>query len=69
MANNKQRIGRAAKSLAFYKSEQLKEAGSVDEDTVTDLLTDLRHYCELFEIDIEAKFNRSCNHYLAEHPA
>ena len=65
-ANNKKRIARVTESLVFYKSEQLKEVGAVDRDTVTDFLTDLRHYCEKSDLDIEALFQCSCNHYLAE---
>ena len=65
-ANNKKRIARVTESLVFYKGEQLKEVGAVDRDTVTDFLTDLRHYCEKSDLDIEALFQCSLNHYLAE---
>ena len=65
-ANNKKRIARITESLVFYKGEQLKEVGAVDRDTVTDFLTDLRHYCEKSDLDIEALFQCSFNHYLAE---
>lgn len=66
MTRNEKRVKRAAKSLEFYKASQLKEAGPVDPDTVTDFLTDLRHYCERHELDVYALLDCSYNRYLAE---
>ena len=66
MAKNEKRIKRVTKSLEFYKGSQLKEAGPVDPDTVTDFLADLRHYCERHDLDVYAMLDCSYNHYLAE---
>ncbi len=66
MTKNDNRVKRVAKSLEFYKGNQLEEAGSVDPDTVTGFLTDLRHYYERHGLDVYALLDCSYNVYLVE---
>lgn len=69
---NADRWARADKALKFYKQECLKEGGSHDPDTVTDLLTDLRHYCQGMDLTSGEKGTfknsvaRSLYHFEAE---
>jgi hypothetical protein len=43
---NAERRERADKILHLYKTTALREGGPVDDETVIDLLTDLRHWCQ-----------------------
>ena len=66
MTIHAQRINRAAKALQYYKSEQLKEVGPIAADDITDFVTDLRHYCDKYEIDLAAGLSSSYRHYIVE---
>lgn len=46
---NQTRAERARQALVRYKAELLGEPGPIDEDTVTDLLADLMHFCATAE--------------------
>jgi hypothetical protein len=50
---NGERAARVSHILKAYKAGELDESGPVDSDTVQDLLTDLRHYCDRQGIDFD----------------
>lgn len=66
MPSNEERVNRITGTLDFYKRKMLGEGGPVTEDEVTDLLTDLRHYCQREAIDFEAALTMSAMHFEAE---
>lgn len=63
---NRQRGTRALGALAHYKAVEMREDGPICQDTVTDFLTDLRHYCARNDLDIEACLRMSQEHHQAE---
>ena len=64
---NEQRSARALGALTYYKGSCLYESGPAgSEEDVTDLLTDLRHYCARNKIDFEHLANISHAHYCEE---
>lgn len=44
--SNQERADSAKKALEYYKKEQLKESGPISEESIIDLLVDLRHLLE-----------------------
>jgi hypothetical protein len=57
--SNETRSDRAAAALVAY-CETLKDASQIDdEDTIADLLCDLRHHCDKYEIDFSAALRSS----------
>ncbi|QYY27508.1 hypothetical protein [Diaphorobacter sp. MNS-0] len=63
---NEVRAARIAATLSTYKAEHLGEAGPVCIDTVTDFVTDLRHFCEAHGLDLYASLDASYLLYCAE---
>jgi hypothetical protein len=63
--NNKDRMNRAADMLAYYYGEDIAGA---EYETVQDLLTDLRHFCDRpsIEFDLSDAYFGSENMYAAE---
>ena len=66
MTDNKHHANRAATTMQFYKTYGLGEDGPVCEDTVTDLLTDLRHWCSQNNVIFERLTGLSANHWFEE---
>lgn len=48
---NADRAERINRILPIYKREMLGESGTPDDGTVSDLLADLRHYCDREDLD------------------
>jgi len=64
--NNADRASRAERVIRHY-SRTPGYSGEVDHDAdITDLLTDLRHFCTGAELDFEEMVRRSKLHYEAE---
>ena len=63
---NEVRAARIAATLSTYKADHLGEAGPVCIDTVTDFMTDLRHFCEAHGLDLYASLDASYLLYCAE---
>ncbi len=63
---NEDRTNRVTDTLGFYKHTALGESGPITEDEVTDILTDLRHYCQRESIDFEEAITMSAIHFEAE---
>ncbi|MEL6216350.1 MAG: hypothetical protein AAFQ99_11825 [Pseudomonadota bacterium] len=62
---NKQRAERAARTLVTYRKLVGESDPSAEED-VTDLLADLRHFCDVIGRDFDALNDRAFGHYMAE---
>lgn len=63
---NEERANRAATTMQFYKAEGLGEAGPVCEDTLADLLTDMRHWCSQNNVRFERLICLSIEHWFNE---
>lgn len=63
---NKERAKRIAETLEFYKRTQLGEQGPVDDECLNDLLTDIRHYCDLQRYDFAEHDRTAYGHYITE---
>ena len=61
MTNNLQRCQRARAALDPYRADEPNR-----DSNVIDLLTDLRHYCDLHDFDIESFIHTSEMHHAAE---
>lgn len=58
-------IGNAEETLAFY-GDLIVSSSEPREDVLTDLLTDLRHYCDDRKLDFNNVLDLSYVHYLEE---
>lgn len=59
---NLERAYRAEKGMNAYRQGE----GLSEEETIGDLLTDLRHYARQHKIDFDKIVDRSLNHFEAE---
>ena len=59
---NLRRARRAAAALAAYR----RRTGADPQDAISDLLTDLMHWCEQFGPAFPAELHRARSHYAAE---
>lgn len=64
--SNEGRAARAETTLEAFKVDRLGEAGPVCIDTVTDFLTDLRHFCDAKGFDLYMALQASYQFYCAE---
>lgn len=62
---NDQRSERTAYALGAYRAYTGDSGTTLDED-VTDLLTDLRHFCDRHGLDFPTLNHIAYEHYLAE---
>lgn len=60
------RIRAARAALAAYDRSKKTSASQSTDESVCDLLTDLRHYCATHGIDVEHAIERSLGHFQAE---
>lgn len=60
------RIRAARAALAAYDRIKKTSSGQTTDESVCDLLTDLRHYCAKHGIDIEQAIEQSLDHFEAE---
>ena len=58
--NNEQRAERAFRLMLIY-SQRLDENGDITEELVYSLLSDLRHLCPQYAINLDEQFNRSAH--------
>lgn len=63
---NQKRAKRVNDALKFYKANGLEEDGPICKDTLTDFLTDLRHWADAHGFDLHDRLNMSYQHYVAE---
>ena len=65
---NRERAIRATQALDNYKTICLGETGVLGQEDITDLLTDIRHLCEIFNgiFDFKNAVNSSLRHFKAE---
>ena len=64
MSKNEKRVNRMCETLEFYT--HTKGEAYVDETDVSDILTDLMHWCAFEGIDIDDHINMARIHYAAE---
>ena len=62
---NAKRIKRMAEAVSLYR-HVLGDEFATTETIITDMLTDLRHYCDRHHIDINQKLFQSAEHFRAE---
>ncbi len=69
MPDNTQRAGRGSSALEFYGRSLLnegRESPELDQDTLTDLLTDLLHHCDAAGLDWLYSLDRAGVNWEAE---
>jgi hypothetical protein len=64
--SNETRAGRIDATLSYYKSDVMCERRESDEEDITDLLADLRHYCARRRLNFDAISRTSEMHFQAE---
>lgn len=64
--NVQQRAQYGLKTIEAYRSLIGRERGVVDEDAVTDMLTDVWHMCESLGIDMHKCHTAALLHFCAE---
>lgn len=62
---NEERASRAALTMQYYSCVSGND-GEPEQETLTDLLTDLRHFCAQAGVDINQAFRLAEMHYEAE---
>lgn len=62
IANNKRRTKRIGRIITNYR----KREGSTAPEALTDILTDLRHYCDSKGLDFGALDQKAHEHYSGE---
>ena len=60
------RAARIESVLSQYKANGLGEAGTSDDSTVSDLLADIRHYCDREDLDFGVLDNVAYTNYIEE---
>ena len=67
MTTNEQRAERAWKAATRYQQAANGDSdGDIADETITDLLTDLMHFCDEQGIDFESCLRMANMHYEAE---
>lgn len=64
MSNNNNRVKRGQAAVKAYL--EVYANGGSDLENLTDLLIDLRHWAEFFEVNFEKASDYSANHYNTE---
>jgi hypothetical protein len=64
--DNEARAARAADILRSYAEKYSDERRSLDEQVLSDLLTDLAHYCDWYVVDLSKALYAASNHYAKE---
>jgi hypothetical protein len=60
------RADRAAQALAYYRVAALREPGASVETVLSDLLSDLRHFCDRRNLDLAQLDRMAHRNYLTE---
>lgn len=63
---NKKRVKRAHIALKGYYEKDWKVCVDCREQAVSDLLADLRHYCDRWKLNFHSGDRRAHNHYTEE---
>jgi hypothetical protein len=66
MGNVQKRAQYGLKTIEAYRALIGRERGVVDEDTVTDMLTDVWHMCHSLDIDFHTCHSAALLHFCAE---
>jgi hypothetical protein len=66
MTQQKQRIHAAETALAAYEQARGTRLPTANDESLCNLLTDLRHYCAARDVDLETALRRSQLHFEAE---
>lgn len=66
MNQHEKHIHAAVTALAAYEQARGTRLPTADEESLCDLLTDLRHYCAARDVDFATALRRSHMHFEAE---